>query len=287
MHKLILKIFGFLKSSTQFIKIATVFCILMLLMFWIENLANYDWKWLDFISPVLNAFINAGKNISSGSIKLFEATFEYKYFIALALFLTIYAVTHFGYIGLSFLEDLYCEGHRLAKKREEDKFNADLEQSHTIQQKKIKHFSIYIEPIVKQHINQKLVKVDIEEETKIMNKFLIDKTGVAPKKFVNGFLYAFSPFDDVDTTLRAFQALLEKEGVMDYIICVQVVDTGAELEKLKKLIGLKFVNKITAWSDTVYRYTFNKNCKYETSQLGIFQLDGSTYEAHQFEKKLI
>ena len=287
MHKSVLKTFEFLKSSTQFIKIVAVFCILMLLMYWIENLAGYNWSWLGFITPLLDSFINIGEIVSKGSIKLFAATFEYKYFIALVLFLTIYAIAHFMYMGLTMLEELYLEGRRIAKKIKEDKFNADLEHAHTTEQKRIKRFSVYIEPVIKQTLNQKLIKIDFDEETRKMNKYLIEKTGIAPKKFESGFLYAFTPFDDVDTTLKAFESLMCNDGLLDYIICVQVIDSGKEIDRLKHLIKLRFVNKITAWSDTVYRYTFNKNCKYETSQLGIFQFDGYAYEAHQFVKNFL
>ena len=60
MHETILKAFGFFKSFTQFMKIVVVFCILMLLMYWISNLAGYNWAWLGFISPLLDSFINVG-----------------------------------------------------------------------------------------------------------------------------------------------------------------------------------------------------------------------------------
>lgn len=287
MHETILKAFGFFKSFTQFMKIVVVFCILMLLMYWVSNLAGYNWAWLGFISPLLDSFINVGAVVSSGSIVLFKAVFEFKYFIALVLFLALYFVAHFAFIALCVTEEIYINGRNLAKKLEEDRFNAELQYKNTIEQKRIKHFTIYVEPVLKERINTKLVKIDMEEQTRIMNKFLIDKTSVAPRAFEQGFVYNFSPFDDVDKTLDVFNSLFNNDSPLDYIICVQVIDSGDEIEHLKHLVSLRFVGKIVAWSDTVYRYTFNKNCKYETTQLGLFQRNGATYEAHEFERKLI
>ena len=287
MHETILKAFSFFKNLTQFMKIVVVFCILMLLLYWTSNLAGFNWNWLGFITPLLDAFINVGKAISSGSIKLCGADFEFKYFMALILFLVLYLISHFSFIVICTLEEIYNNGRNLAKKFEEDRFNAELEKKNTLEQKKIKHFSIYIEPVIKNTINNKLVKIDLEEQARIMNKFLIDKTNVAPRRFEQGFVYNFSPFDDVDKTLDVFYSLFQNESPVDYIICLQVIDSGAEIEHLRHLLGLKFVGKIVAWSDTVYRYTFNKDCKYETTQLGLFQRGDNTFEAHEFEKKLI
>ena len=287
MHKNILSIFKLLKNSTQFVKIVSVFGMLMLLMYWIENLAGYNWAWLNIFSPLIKPFINIGAAITKESVKLFVATFEFKYFIALILYLAIYFIAHLAFIGLCSLEEIYEEGRKKIKKAQEDMFNATLEQTYTNQQKRIKRFDIYVEPILKQNINTKLSNISLEEEARVMNKFLISKTGVAPKRFGKGFLYSFTPFDDIDETLDIFSKLFTSDVPLDYIICVQSYDTGIEIEALKKLIDLKFINKIAAWSDTVFRYSFNDNCKYETSQLGLFQIGEKTNEAHQFIKKFI
>ena len=45
---------------------------------------------------------------------------------------------------------------------------------------------------------------------------------------------------------------------------------------------LKNINKITTLADTAYRYNFNDICRYETSQLGVFQKENGTFEVHQF-----
>lgn len=288
MHKAILNLFGFLKNTAHFLKVVIVFCILMLLLYWIDNLANFNWTWLNFIKPVLDTFINIGASFSKASLKLFSANFELKYFIALLLFLVTYVLAHFIFIGLNYLEELYCDGRRFAKKVEEKIFNAKLEHSHTVEQKKINSFGIYVEPIIKNKFNVKTMNINLEEQALAMNKYLIGKTGASPVKFENGYLYKFTPFDNIDDTLKAFFSLYNQEAPMDYIICVQVLDNEDEdIPYLKKLIELRLLNKIVAWSDTIYRYSFNDICQYETSQIGIYQVNGTAREAHEFEKKYL
>ena len=44
---------------------------LMLLLYWTKNLANLDWGWMGFISPLLDCFIGIGSMISNGYLKAF------------------------------------------------------------------------------------------------------------------------------------------------------------------------------------------------------------------------
>ena len=125
MHKFMLKFFGFLKSSAQFLKVVTIFCLLCLILYWIEHLAHFNWAWLNFIKPLLDAFLEVGNAISDGSVTLFEAVFEYKYGIALIFFLTLYFVAHAIQMGFEGLEELYSDGRRLVKKIQEDAYRTD------------------------------------------------------------------------------------------------------------------------------------------------------------------
>ena len=105
MHKFMLKLFGFLKSTAQFLKIVVLFCVLCLLLYWIQNLAGFNWSWLNFIKPLLESFLEAGKSISDDAVYLFDAVFEHKYGIALILFFVLYYITHSIQIGFQALEN--------------------------------------------------------------------------------------------------------------------------------------------------------------------------------------
>ena len=77
--------------------------------------------------------------------------------------------------------------------------------------------------------------------------------------------------------------LINSNAPIEYAICVQV---GDDSQKLNKLIDLKFFGKISMASDTAYRYKFNESHRYSTSQLGIYQYEGGTMEAHEFKEIL-
>lgn len=286
MHKFILKIFGFLKSCIQFVKVATVFCILMLLLYWIENLAGYNWEWLGFISPLLDGFLAAGEMISKGSVNLFAAVFEFKYLAAVILFLLIYFIAHLVYQSLTGLEEVYADGRRLVKKIEEDCFNKKLEKQNISEQKRIKNYKIYIETRIKKKFCSERFNINLEEQNKIMNKFIIEKLGIAPVKFNNGFMYSFGNFEDIDSVLEVMFKILKAETPIDYMICIQIsgADIDKECDELNKLISLEFYNNITMVSDTAYRYGFNEHKKYGISQMGLFQKEGDTFEVHRFEE---
>ena len=116
---------------------------------------------------------------------------------------------------------------------------------------------------------------------------MIEKTGISPIKFEEGFLFDFNSFEKIDKILDIFNKLFESKAPIDFIICLQVLDGSKQkgLDQIKTLIDLKIINKITAFADTVYRYSFNKDQGYETSQLGLFQKGNGTFEVHQFIRK--
>ena len=142
MHKLMLKFFGFLKSSAQFIKVVSIFCVLCLTLYWIKDIAGFNWTWLDFITPLLKVFINAGETISTNTLELGEASFEHKYFIAFIILFVIYFIGH-GFQNLfNKLEDLYSDGRRIIKKMQEDAYNKGLERQNTNEQEQIKKLNL-------------------------------------------------------------------------------------------------------------------------------------------------
>ncbi len=287
MHKTILNFFGFLKSCIQFIKILIVFSVLMLLLYWIQNLTGDSWAWTAFMNRFLDFFLDIGKFVWPGHIMLFAAVFEFKYLVAMIIFGGLYALAHFGYIGLCTLEEVYCKGRQAVRKKEEDLFNADLERRNIAEQKKIKRYQIFISTFVKQNLAFRGYNINIEEQNQILMKHLRTKTGLCPDKFEDGFVFTFDSFENIDEVLDIFAKLPESEAPIDYVTCVQIIGTNTvkETEQLKVLISLKILNKITMLSDTAYRYGFNKNCQYNTVQVGLFQKNNNTFEVHEFVKK--
>ena len=286
MNKFILEIFEFLKNILHLCKIITVFSILMLLMIWVQDLINQSWGWTDFIKPLIDMFVIAGAAISSKSITIFEATFEYKYLWALILFILLYVIFHFLMIALESLKETYGEGRKIVKKIQEDAFNKSLARQMTNEQEQIKKYQIFVSTSIKKKYSHKECNVNLDEQNRIMNKFLIEKTGINPTNYQDGFIYSFNDFNHIDDVLENFFKLVNSDAPLDYIICVQIISKEKlkEMEQLNELISLKFVNKITTLSDTVWRYRFNKSHKYSTSQLGLFQKNNNTFEVHQFEE---
>ena len=284
MHKFMLKFFGFLKSSAQFIKIVTIFCVLCLILYWIENITNFNWDWLNFIKPLLNKFLNIGEAISNASINLYGAVYEYKYGIAIILFFTLYFIAHFLQFGFEFLEDLYGDGRRLIKKIKEDAYNKSLAIQNTSEQEQIKNYQIYVSACRKKKNSHLEANINLDEEIKNMNKFLIEKTGITPIKYGEGFLYTFSDFNSIDKILPYFFKLIKSKAPLDYIICVQILpkNLNNEFENMTKLISLKLYNQITTLADTTWRYRYNETHRYKTSQIGLYKKDNSTFEVHEF-----
>lgn len=287
MHQIILNLFSFLRSIVHFIRIIMIFFIMMLLLYWIQNLTNDFWAWTSFINPFLDFFLDIGKSISSGSINLFAAIFEFKYAIALIIFLAIYYFMNFITSVLYSLEETYCNSRQRIRKLEEDCYNKKLEVQNNIEQKKLKRFQVYIEGVIKPKFAHREYNIDLEEQNKILIKHLIEKTSINPQNFENGFVFTFENFNQIDIILDIFSALRKSKAPLDYIICVQVIgkDLFLETKQLKTLIKLKELNKIITLADTAYRYTFNEMNQYDVIQDGLFQKDGETFEVHEFVKK--
>lgn len=287
MHKVILKTFSFLKAFTQFLKILIVFFILMLILYWMQNLTGDFWAWSSFMNRFLDLFIDVGHYIAPGSIMLFAAIFEIKYLAALLLFMVLYAFVHLSYLAIGSLEEGYLTGRKIFRKFEEDQFNKKLEKQNISEQKKINRFQIYVEARIKPKFAHREYNINLDEQNKIMLKFLVDKTSQCPQKHNNGYLFTFESFSEIDDILNIFSKLLESKAPLDYIICVQILGNNSVQERkhLESLIALETLNKITTLADTVYRYNFNDFCNYGTSQLGIYQKNDGTIELHEFVRK--
>lgn len=286
MKNFILKMFDFLKNSVKFLEIVIIFFTMLIILYWIQHLIGTEWVWLSFFYPILDSIIFVVEYLTPDSLFNTENYVQYKYIASLLLLAVIYFSIRYILITVEMLENIYINVTSKVKKIREDKFNNDLIKNQKNEQNLIKKYVVYVSSSVndKKSYGQ---EVSLDEQNKIMNKFLIEKTSVLPEVFEDGFLYKFNDFDSIDNILDVFYKLLQSNAPLDYLIVVHAYksDFNSEIENLKKLIALKLVNKMYLSSETSYRYGFNKNKKYETSQLGIFQKDDITIEVLNFVKK--
>ena len=112
MHKFILESFGFIKSSLHFLKILVAFSIVLLMLYWTQNLVGARWDWFMYVAPILDVFIEIGKTISDKSITLFDAVFEYKYFIAAILYVILYFIIDVAIKVLDSIQEAYGVGRQ-------------------------------------------------------------------------------------------------------------------------------------------------------------------------------
>ena len=284
MHKLILKLFKFLKEVAEFIKILALMGVILYLLYWIENLVDAKWAWNNFIEPVFNILVYIGSLISTHKINLFGAVFEFQYFIGLVFFFVIYILGNLLIKVFDILNDVYDSSRQFVRKAEENIYNKKMEIQMELEQKKIKNFQVFVSTSVKQDAVKRGLKVDLTEQNKLMNKFLIGKTGVCPQLYNNGFLFLFNNVLEMDKILSQFFKLLDSNSPLDYFICVQIFgkDDVRETSQLDSLLELKIKNKIICMADTVYRYGYIDVRKYNTTLVGLFGSGSKTFEVHEF-----
>ena len=126
MHGLILKTFSFLKNTVYFFRILSMFFLMLHLLLWIQNLIDGNFVWLTPFKGFLNIFISIGESFTKESIDLFGALFEYKYIIAVGIYVAFYYLCNFLIYILNCLEDKYDDLNRYVKKSQEESYNTSL-----------------------------------------------------------------------------------------------------------------------------------------------------------------
>lgn len=283
MHSVILGFFKFVRSFLHFTKIVVVFCILMLLFFWVQNLTHAQWQWLSFISPFLSWLVEEANKIYSISFDLWGTLFELKYFSALLILVALYFVVNLLVILVNVIENMYSTAHTIYKKTEELAMNKTLQASIETEERMIKQYVILINTKLKKKHSHQAITIDLDEQNNLMNKFIIEKTFARPMFFEGGFLYSFNDFDKIDAVLEVMFSVLNSKAPIEYSICIQI---NNNLEQLRKLASLQHYGQITMAADTAYRYGYNKKHKFQTSQVGVFQNGGNTIEVHEFKEIL-
>ena len=284
MEKKKLGVFIFFRSLVQFLKIVTMFFVMLHLLYWIQHLIGSFWNWMNFAHPILDFFIDLGAEISKDSLSIFNAEFEYKYMIALVMYLCIYYSLNLIIMLINEIEYHFNNVKRFAKKVNENNFNASLDRRQYEEESRINKYMIYVKPQLKSRFSDESFGYKLSELTYEMNKFIINKTEIQPIEYENGFLYTFNNFEAIDSILNIFMKIINSDSPLDYIVCAQITEhnRASDLVKLKYLIDLNMANKIIMLSETAYRYKFNKNKKYKTIQQGLFQKDTGTIEIQSF-----
>lgn len=287
MHNLMLNFFGFLRSCLKFLKVILLFLVVFLVMYWMQDLTQKTWEWYTPVAPFFKNLLNYGKDVSSESIMLFAAVFEFKYLVVMGFFGIIYLFVHLCFIGVNSLEEVYHSGRKMYKNYQEKSLNLQFAVEQTFEQKKIKNYQIFVQTFVKSGFAHREYNINLEEQNKILIKHLFNKTGFSPNKYQDGFLFSFNSFDRIDEILDVFSKLNQSKAPLDFLICLQIIDSdnNASEEELNTLIGLKILNKITTLANTAYRYRYNENQRYKTVQVGLFQKGGNTFEVHEFITK--
>ena len=281
MHNLILKGFGALKSFWHFLKIVCVFCVILLLLFWIQNLTHSNWSWMTFFAPFLTGLLDIANSIYSLSFNLWGAEFELKYISALIILVALYFCMNLLIMLTSLLEAGYKSTHFICKKTQEIAFNKKMQEKITKEEERITNYVVTIHTKIKPKFSHKELNVDINKQNEIMLEFIKEKLSKDTIAFEGGYMYSFNDFNNVDKVLEILFKLVKGTAPIEQAICIQV---GDNLQQLQKLINLQYYGKIIMAADTSYRYRFNKTHRYKTSQVGLFQNDDKTIEVHEFEK---
>ena len=283
------KFFDFLRNTIHFLKIFTVFCIVMHMLYWIQVLTHNSWAWTNVMDPVINLILSLAGLINSNSAKVLNVVFEFKYFVALFIYIAIYFVIDYFMPIIDAMEDGYNSVSSKVRNIKEENYNKSLYKKNLKEQKKITKYYIYLETAVKFVKGQLVQNVDIDEQNKVLLKHLVNKTQVIPQKFEEGFLFTYNSFDDIDNILDVFSKLSKTKAPLDFLVCVQIFEGSQEqsFENIRKMASLNNYNKITTMADTVFRYDYNQGQTYDISQLGVYQKEGATFELYEFVKKVL
>ena len=282
MHKIILLIFEAVKNTVQFISIFCSFLTAIISLNWIETIIKAHWNWLNFIRPFLNMILDFSNSIAPISFNAFGATFDIKYITAILLLILIMLICRKILFRLADLEIDYHNLHIKVKKYNEVGFNKKLIKKFNENERKVTDYMVLINTQWKKNYFKK-ENDSLGKQNSIINDFIYGQTGVKYSTFNNGFLYNFNNFEKVDDVLSTMFEVLSSNAPIDCAISIQV---GDNLQLLKKLSDLKEFNKITMSAETLYRYNLNKNKKYKTQNVGIFQYENLTLEVHEFKEEL-
>lgn len=283
MHKFVLGLFKFIRSFLQLSKIICAFLIMLLALYWINNITNFNWTWISPFKTFFDWLLEVSNSICSLSFDIFGAVFELKYLSATAILCLLIVLCNMLIGGTYIIEGFYKSTHFVCKKVQENAFNKNLISKIEKEQKSINEYMILIKTSLKKNVAEFSQNINIDEQNKIMNDFLSEKFGKTPVLYGNGFLYKFKDFENIDYVIETLFKLINSSAPIIYSICVQ---SGNSIAQLQKISELGNYGKITMAADTCYRYSYNNSRKFETSILGEFKFEYRTIELHEFKNIL-
>ena len=282
MNRLIRLIFKCAKDIVQFISIVCSFLTTIISLNWIETIIKAHWGWLNFIRPVTDTIIDFSNKILPLSFNAFGSTFDIKYITSIILLLLVIYLCRKVLDMLIDLEVDYHNVHIKVKKHNEDNFNKKLIKKFNDREKKVRNYMILINTQWDKNY-YKRENDSMGEQNNLMNDFIFEETGVKHSVFNNGFLYKFDRFEKIDDVLDVMFRLINSKAPLEYSISIQ---TGDDLQLIKKLSDLKEFNKVIMTAETLYRYNLLKTRRYKTQNVGIFQYESLTLEVHEFKEEL-
>lgn len=286
MHNFLISLFNLLKNIFYSIKVITVFFMMALLLYWINNTAHFEWSWFKFLSPVLDNLLHIANIVCPFSFKLLEVDFELKYVSGIVILLVIAILMNLLIMGVNAIQVFYLGTRALLRKSEEVALNKLLKSEMKRNQKRKNVFHVVINTYPKEISKYaQNLKIDMDEQNKILSDYLLEKFKKAPIKFEDGFMYTFENFESVDDVLMVLFKVINSKAPISYTICLQI-STGnlAEDKKLlTNLVRLRLIGSIYSVSDTAYRYSYNYRKNFVTAQVGVFQEDNGTIEVHEFK----
>ena len=118
--------FQSLRNIVYFFKIIVILLVLLYFLYWIQHLTGDIWDWTKFTHSLFKFLVNFASKISSKSILLFDAEFNYSFFIVFIFFTLLYGLIVLIYDGINVLEENYNNFLRAIRKRQENSYNQGL-----------------------------------------------------------------------------------------------------------------------------------------------------------------
>ncbi len=279
-HKMMMGIFNGLINAERSLRVVCVFFMMMLSLYWIQNLIGAKWDWMAFIAPSLDWILEESNNIFPFSFDFWGKAFEAKYFCAAIIIFVIILILKIISLILEFARDFYEEMFVKYRKAKEDLFNEGLKTLVVLKERRTKNYSLYIQTGLSKKYLQKSMIIDTHEQNNLMNNFITERTRVTPIEYKQGFLFKFNNFDKIDSVIDILYRIINSPAPLRYLICIQAGDNE---EQLNRLIALQEWGRILIAADTLYRYMCNENRRYKSKPVGIFQKDKSvnTLELHE------
>lgn len=281
MNKIILGLFRILYNIVNIFILLCSFTIIMMTCYWIENIVNANWIWLNVFKSALNQIIDFTNNIIPFAGNVFGRAFDSKILVSSILLILLILVSKYFLNILQDLKSSYEDIYNAYKLNTERNFNNKLSKNISKEQIKISKYMVLINTKIKKKFSHAELNINIDEQNKIMNDYIFSKINTQYQNFNGGFLYYFDDFNKIDDILTILFTIIKSSSPLDYAICIQIEN---DLDKIKKLADLQNIGKIIMNADTLLRYKHNKAHKFGTTCVGVYQQEEETLEVHEFQE---